>query len=109
MGILKKTKVSEPEAIKVNLIDGPVVDPSPAVYTIKEPDPPELINVGNIASLRGEIMAKLPALRELDHGCAFFCDEVLRALNGLESNMETYCARVRMEAQRAAISQGDAK
>lgn len=85
-------------------------EPAPAAPTPAHEEPAfdELPNLGNIASLRGEIMAKLPTLRNIAHSqpIVFFCEEVVRALNGLESNMESYCEKIRMEArQRAAASQ----
>lgn len=108
MGLLKKHKASESEeAIKVSVVDTP--DTAPVVYEVSpsQPEIPIPVCLVKLGALRDEIKAKRSAID--DHGVAFFCDEVLRALSGLESNLESYCAKARMEALRAANSQGDAK
>lgn len=59
-----------------------------------------------IAILRDEIEAELPKIRNLDAGTSMFCDEVLRAINGLENNQDSYREKLLIEARhRAANSQ----
>lgn len=116
MGILKK-KVSEAkgaEFVSVNTSGIPLVKPT-ATYTIgvdvaTQPEPPSLISMALVNGLREEINTQLPTIRSLDNGAvAFSCEEVLRALNLLESNLQSHCAKARIEAQRAAIGREGGK
>lgn len=112
---------------KAKIIDTPVVPPAPViepavVYTVNDPKAHPLdCKVGTdemaaikrplickkaIAILRDEIEAELPKIRNLDAGTSMFCDEVLRAINGLENNQDSYREKLLIEARhRAANSQ----
>lgn len=106
----KKDKAAEPETITVT---AEAQHGNQVVYSV-ELDPAQAkppINIGLASALRDEIAAKLPELRNLAHcqPIVFFCEEVLRAVNGLESNLNSYCEKLRLEAQRAATGQGVSK
>lgn len=57
-------------------------------------------------AIRQEIREKLPEVRNLDAPVAFFCDELLRVLETLEANQDSYREKRLIEARRrAAIAQ----
>lgn len=106
----KKSQSDKPIPVEATETEAaPVVE-----YSVPDAEPAieSPIGMEPVNALRAEINAKLPELRNLadTQPIVFFCDEILRALNGLESNTQSYCEKRLLEARkRAATGQGAGK